>query len=408
MSTANPTPVRVGMTGSFGGKNYSIIARIVMGMEDQGETYYWNEFYLSDGSDRIAMLVCEEVYGAQQWRLFTEFTPTTPLTAREAGMKRVGDRVNLDGVSAEVTVVDETRVYHIEGKAPDWVTVGDVAQYFNAEAGGKMWVVSWSGDEVEYYRGMQLYPGLVAQALGLPESSFQVATGSSRVSSGSSGSYRSSSGGSYAGLVGVLLSTLVGGFFLLRSCNTGPRYTVTHGPPSQPSSASHYSSPPVVQPQPAPPPPLTVGTNIVLDGLGYQVLAHRVTGFSKVNAQWNAHHYLVVDDTGQTNVLTVRALSRGTNWQLLKPMAVTNAPTPLVAGAMRVGDKVTLEDFQGTVSDLLLSREVSRNGPAIAGFATNGLTYHYLATGSNGTLLASWNGEGVRFHRGQTVGSPTP
>ena len=31
MSTANPTPVRVGMTGTLAGKAYSIIARVVMG-----------------------------------------------------------------------------------------------------------------------------------------------------------------------------------------------------------------------------------------------------------------------------------------------------------------------------------------------------------------------------------------
>ncbi len=408
MSTANPTPVRVGMTGSFGGKNYSVIARIVMGMEDQGATYYWNEFYLSDGSDRIAMLVCEDVYGAQQWRLFTEFTPAHSLTATQAAAQRVGDRVSLDGVSAEVTVVDESRVYFIEGRAPDWVAVGDVARYFNAEAGGKMWVVSWTGDEVEYFRGMQLHPGLVAQALRLPESSFRRATGGSRVSSGSPGGVGSSGGGSYAGLVVTLLFTLVCGFFLLRSCNTGPRYTVNHPPVSHPSASSPASSPPVVQPQPAPPPPLLVGTNVVLDGLTYQVITHRVTGFSKVNAQWNAHHYLVVDDTGRTNVLTVRVQSRGTNWQLLKPLAVTRPPTPLVAGAMRVGDKVTVDGFEGTVADLLLSREVSRDGPPITGLATNGLTYHYLATGSNGTLLASWTGEGVVFHRGQTVESHSP
>ena len=102
-------------------------------------------------------------------------------------VEKVGDRVNLDGVSAEVTVVDQTRVYEIEGKAPDWVSVGDVAQYFNAEAGGKMWVVSWSGDEVEYYRGMQLHPGAVAQALRLPEDSFRPAAGGGLVRSGSSG-----------------------------------------------------------------------------------------------------------------------------------------------------------------------------------------------------------------------------
>jgi len=175
MSNVNPTRIRVGMTGTFAGKAYTIVARVVMAMDEAGETYYWNEFYLSDGSDRIAMLVCEEVYGAQQWRLFTEFTPATPLTAREAGLKKVGDRISLDGVSAEVTVVDESRVHFIEGRAPDWVAVGDVAQYFNAEAAGKMWVVSWSGDEVEYYRGMQLHGELVAQALGLPAASLAVA-----------------------------------------------------------------------------------------------------------------------------------------------------------------------------------------------------------------------------------------
>ncbi|MEI9864534.1 MAG: hypothetical protein WDN00_08275 [Limisphaerales bacterium] len=33
----------------------------------------------------------------------------------------------------------------IEGRAPDGVEVGDVANYFNAEAGDMMQVVSWTG-----------------------------------------------------------------------------------------------------------------------------------------------------------------------------------------------------------------------------------------------------------------------
>ncbi|MFM8468923.1 MAG: DUF4178 domain-containing protein [Limisphaerales bacterium] len=396
MNTANPTPIRVGMSGSFAGKAYTIIARVVMGMEDAGETYYWNEFYLSDGSDRIAMLVCEEVYGAQQWRLFTELTPAKPLTAREAGLKKVGDRVDIDGVSAEVTVVDESRVHFIEGKAPDWVSVGDVAQYFNAEAGGKMWVVSWSGDEVEYYRGMQLHPEMVAQALRLTPTSFRKVSGSSAMSSGGSG------GGWNVGTLVTLLVLGLGGLFLFRSCSSGPRYTVTRG------SFTRPPAPPVVQPQPAPPPPLTVGTSIVLDGQSYRVITHRVTGFTKVNAQWDTHHYQVTDDSGQTNLLAVRVQGRGTNWQLMRPLAATRPPAPVVAGAMRVGDKVTVDGFEGTVSELLMSREISRTGPPVAGLATNGLTYHYLATGSNGMLLASWNAKRITFHRGQTVAKLTP
>lgn len=391
MSHANPTPIRVGMTGTFAGKAYSIIARVVMGMEEEGETYYWNEFYLSDGSDRIAMLVCEEVYGAQQWRLFTEFTPQQPLNAREAGLKKVGDRVSLDGVSAEVTVVDETRVYFIEGKAPDWVSVGDVAQYFNAEAGGKTWVVSWSGDEVEYYRGLNLHGELVAQALGLPAGSFRSASGSS-----------SSSSASFIGLGSALATFAVVGFFLFRGCSDSRSLTryATRSPPPAP--------PPVVARQPAPPPPLTVGTNVVLDGRSYQVITHRVTGFTKVNSQWNTHHYQVADDSGQTNLLAVRLQSASPSLHLFKQHVATRPPTPSVAAAMRVGEKVTLDDYEGTVTELLMSHEVSRTGPPIAGLGTNGLTYHYLATGTNGMLLASWNGERVVFHRGQAVAKMVP
>jgi len=392
MSTANPTPVRVGMTGTFAGKPYTIIARIVMGMEDAGETYHWNEFYLSDGSDRVAMLVCEEVYGVQQWRLFTEFIPQQPLDAREAGLKKVGDRVNLDGVSAEVTVVDESRVHFIEGKAPDWVSVGDVAQYFNAEAAGKMWVVSWSGHEVEYYRGMQLHGELVAQALGLPPAALQ---------SGSSGGPGFSSAmvaklGTFLMLGGLLVT-----FSLFTRGGCGPGRTIQV--PSQ-----QVSTPPVVQRTPAPPPPLTVGTNVVLDGRSYQVVTHRVTGFTKVNAQWNTHHYQVTDDSGRTNLLAVRLQSATQTLHLFRQHVAERAPTPAVAAAMRVGEKVKLDDYEGTITELLMSHEVSRTGPPIAGFATNGLIYHYVATGTNGMLLASWNGERVTFHRGQAVAKLTP
>lgn len=386
MSTANPTPIRVGMSGSFAGKSYSIIARVVMGMEDQGETYFWNEFYLSDGSDRIAMLVCEEVYGAQQWRLFTEFTPTRPLSAREAGLKKVGDHVDLDGVSTEVTVVDETRVCFIEGKAPDWVSVGDVAQYFNAEAGGKMWVVSWSGDEVEYYRGMQLHPEMVAQALRLPAASFKA---SSTINLG---------GKSILGIGAALLTFAIAGFFLFRGC-AGSRSVI---------KPSKYPTPPAVQRRPAPAPLLTVGTNLVIAGQSYQVITHRVTGFTKVNAQWNTHHYQITDREGRTNLLTARLQPAATNWHLFQSHVITRPPAPTVAAAMRVGEPVMLDNFNGRVTELLMSHEVSRVGPPIEGFTPAGLTYHYLATDGPGLLLACWNGGGITFYRGHVVAQPTP
>ncbi len=391
MSHANPTPVRVGMTGTFAGKAYTIIARVVMGMDDEGETYYWNEFYLSDSSDRIAMLVCEEVYGAQQWRLFTEFTPTTPLTTAQAATQQIGYHVNLDGVSAEVTVVDETRVYEIEGNAPDWVSVGDEAKYFNAEASGKMWVVSWSDDEVEYYRGMQLHPEAVAQALRLPPASFKTAA----ASSGSRGG-----GGLSPGVRSALWVFAVIGFTVFNFHRAG---FFNH-----PVSFSSVAPPPVVQRQPAPPPPLTVGSNVTLDGKAFRVVDHRVVECTKVNAQWSSHQYQVADDTGETNLLILRAQPNSSSWQLFKPIAPARPPTPLVAAAMRVGEAVTLDDFHGKVSELFLSRTVTNSGASPDAFSGNGLTYHYLAQTNTTSLLASWNAERIVFHRGQPVAKHTP
>ena len=38
MSFANPTRLRIGMHANFGGKDYRLVGRVVMGVTDDGET----------------------------------------------------------------------------------------------------------------------------------------------------------------------------------------------------------------------------------------------------------------------------------------------------------------------------------------------------------------------------------
>ena len=83
--------------------------------------------------------------------------------------KSIGDRLTIDYTSVCVSLVDESRIYFIEGKAPEGMEVGDVAHYFNAESGNTMIVVSWTGDEVEYFRGINLKRDAVTQAFGIKE-----------------------------------------------------------------------------------------------------------------------------------------------------------------------------------------------------------------------------------------------
>ena len=168
MSFENPTRLRIGMHGNFAGKDYRLIGRVVMGVTDDGETYYWNEFNLAASDGTSADLVYEETERGGEWRLFTLFDPEYPMTAADAATKRVGDHLNLTGTDVRVTLLDTSRVYHIEGQAPEGVEVGDVANYFNAEAGGIMQVVSWTGEEVEFYNGVNLARGVVNSAFNLP------------------------------------------------------------------------------------------------------------------------------------------------------------------------------------------------------------------------------------------------
>src|ERR1700749_2227948 len=167
MSFNNPTAVKVGMTGTFSDVTYRVLGRVVMGVVDDGTAYYWNEFNLKADSGESATLVYEVTERGGEWRWFTMFDPQFPITAADAATKRVGDPLNLDGTDVRVTLLDRSRVYYIEGQAPEGEEVGDHAEYFNAESGNTMIVVSWTGDEVECYHGVTISASVVAQAFNI-------------------------------------------------------------------------------------------------------------------------------------------------------------------------------------------------------------------------------------------------
>src|SRR5579864_8324775 len=164
MSFANPTRLRIGMQANFGGKHYQLVGRSVLGEDEDGEAYYWNEYNLETESGEAATLVFDETERSSQWRLFTMFDPEYPMTAADAVTKRVGDRLNLTGDDVRVSFRGSSCVYFVEGKAPEGENVGTVAEYFNAVSGNIMQVVSWTGDEVEYYTGINLSSGLITSA----------------------------------------------------------------------------------------------------------------------------------------------------------------------------------------------------------------------------------------------------
>lgn len=385
MNFRNPTPIQVGMRCTFDGRRFRVAGRVVMGMEDGGETYYWNEFYLKGETSQDATLVYEETERGGEWRLFTLFEPEFPMTAAEAAAQRVGNRVNLDGKDLPVTLVDESRVYHIEGEAPEGVEIGDVAQYLNLQSGGDMEVVSWTGDEVEFYRGVNLSRGRVAEAFNLNTSRFKLA-----IPTPALGSYSSSYGSSGTDLSGsittIIVFLFIAVFFIgpvLSSCN----FYTRRSNPAKLTAATE---------------PLPIGSKGVLEGKTFTVQAHNLTEIALDGTTFNRHEYQLRDEDGNSALLVCGFSPGKRDCFLFKPVQPLEPLSPLQAGCLRAGEVVNIDGYIAPVTELNRCTIAKTEGISDPVEATGRIYYGFVARSELNLLLARWNAEGITFFHSQT------
>lgn len=387
MSFANPTHLRIGMHGDFAGKDFRLIGRVVMGVEEDGETYYWNEFNLETKSGESATLVYEEGEHGGEWRMFTLFDPEYPMTAADAATKHVGDGLNLTGTDVRVTLKDTSRVYRIEGKAPEGVEVGDVAHYFNAEARGIMQVVSWTGDEVEFYNGVNLSRESVMSAFGLPaEPKGLSALGKNFSGDADSADYT---------------STLK---FILQIAAVIFVFYVVFG--RSLSCSRTYESAPVKKIM-AGDPPLTVGATGTLKDKHYHITAHAVVEIDEVGSACERHEYQLTDDDGKTDLLVCGLQAKDKKWTLFRPLDPLLPPRPQDCAAQKVGDIVNVAGVVGPVREIFLSTVRQSDGAKTDGWPDVNEGFGYLAQSEYDFLLVRWNNHTINFQRGLTVPAET-
>jgi len=386
MSFANPTPLHIGMSGTLGGRRYRVAGRVVMGMEDEGETYYWNEFNLVGDDGSSVTLVYEEGEAGGEWKLFTLFEPENPMNVPDASSKRVGDMVNLDGTERRVTLVDESRVYHIEGEAPEGVEAGDVACYFNVETGDKMLVASWTSDEIEFYWGADLPRGAVATAFGLRAEQLGgtgQAVGSSLLSPAAFGA---SADGVSRGVFKVVLALALAaiGFYLISSRLPG-------------------RSRAVVAKTAAPAAPLVIGSEGRLSGKTWRVRGHRLVEIAQVGRLDDRHEYELADDDGGRALLVCGLKPGDTDWVLFTPLEPTEPLTPVQAAALRVGSEVNLDGRVARVIRLFQSVVRQAEGPDLPDLKANPVFFGFDAQSGSTPLLVRWTEAGIVVYRGEAL-----
>jgi len=375
LSYTNPTPIRLGMTGKLSGKQYRVVGRVVLGEDEDGETYYWNEFNLeSDGGD-VATLVYEQTERGGEWRLFQMFEPQSPMTAADAATKREGDPVDLDGTQMFVRLVSTSRVYHVEGKAPEGEEVGKVAHYFNAVAGNNMTVVSWTGTEVEFYRGLDLSTLTVSSAFNVRIVDF------SRLFPATGGNRR------VAGLVvGVVIALALVILLVVKS-----------------GSVASSRRPPAIVRTGAPVSPLAVGASGSLGGTRFQVQSHLLVEMAMVGHRFDRHEYVLSGDDGAKALLVCGSKPGAGDWWLFKPLQPATPLTPQQAAAVKWGQTVNVDGVVAKVTELFQSTIRQVDSPEASDLNPGDVFFGFSGGTPGAELLVRWNASYVNFFQGTAV-----
>jgi len=378
MNFPNRTPIHIGMAGDFFGQRYRVAGRVVLGETEAGKLSYWTEFNLVNEQGGSADLVFEETETGAEWRLFVLFEPENPIPAEDARSKRVGDRLNLEGTDVLITLVSRSRIYHIEGQGAEGEQVGDVADYFNAQGGVTRIVVSWTGEEVECYRGMDVSFTAVRKAFDLePKAAAQFASSLTRQKQVSS----FFKGGMI--FIWVVLAIALGfiGFDIFRPKNEVPAL-VKAGVPAQ---------------------PLKPGTTGTLKGAAWQVRRHVLVEIAQVGLRFERNEYELQSQNGNTALLIYGFGPGGKDWCLFTPVEPLVPLTPQAAAGKRLGETIDVEGGSAPVIGLFQTILRRTDAAESEGAGAGTVLYGFIARAPSMLLLVRWNESRIAICRGVAV-----
>lgn len=371
--TNNPTALGIGASGMLDGRRYTVRGRVVMGVTIDGQTYYWNEFNLMDTSGGEITLVYEETEEGAEWKLFKLLEPLRPLSASAAAAVRVGDELQMDGRQVRVTLVDQSRVILVEGQAPEGICPGKMANYFNASLGDRMIVVSWSGEEVEYYEGGVTSARRIESAFGLPrceafgESHFNASPGL-----GVSPNF------SAVGIVAIVAVML--GFGVWLAFND-----------------ENEAAPAPLAKREVSPSHLPVGATGLLEGRRYRIRGHALTEISRVGDRFDGHEY-ALSTSDDDRAMVVKALQgNSSDWYLLKPGVTPAGFGSFEAANLRQGQSVKIGDRVTQLAQVFQARVYRVDGDDLHLLWPPGVQYGLLARDGTNWILARWNESGLQF-----------
>ncbi len=292
--------------------------------------------------------------------------------------KEVGQPINLEGTDLKITLVDESTVYYLEGRVPEGVQVGDVAQYFNAEGRNCFCVVSWTGNEVEWFKGHDLSYQEVATGFNLP------------VSQPLTMGLENSGGGSWFQANPNLIKVVVAATMLV---------VIAFGAKSIVSGGSRRAASVPLQTVKLPAAAPKDGTTVSLRGVGYVVGGHAAAEIATAKHRYQQHEYWLKSEDGKEALLIYGFKPGQKTWTLFTPVAPPTAMSPAIAAAKTPGQTVQLELHQVQVREMFQAsaRPGQDGNPAVF--------FGFTAEDAGIPFLVRWDAKAVSCYMGSPVAS---
>jgi hypothetical protein len=251
-----------------------------------------------------------------------------------------------------------------------------VAHYFNAQAGARQVVVSWTGEEVEYYSGMNTSAPMVAAAFklqGFAAWRFMAARGRSF----------------FNGRILTPAALAVAIMGIAAACFIG--VSRSRGAPPAP----------LIQ---APPGPLRVGASGVLNDTAYYIAGQQLLEMARVGRRWQRRQYDLTAPDDQPAWLTCDPGAAGPVWLLYTLLHPDHRLTPLEAGALRAGQTIEVDGGAVAITELFRSTVRSTEGASLSGGETGDVFYGCDGVmSSNWVLLVRWNQTNIIYQQGMPV-----
>lgn len=150
------------MKFNHGGREYTVVGSVTLGVYEEGELYPWTEFMLeSEDGDEFTL-----EFDDGQWIAMRDWKPNQRMEPEHMRALRAGQFLTIDGIKMRIKVKAMAHLQTVEG-VMDLAFPGETQwEYIDGTTATELFSAEWTRERVNWVRGKRLSHAEVAQGFG--------------------------------------------------------------------------------------------------------------------------------------------------------------------------------------------------------------------------------------------------